>query len=99
VIHPLEKGLIQAAPWAAPGRFIQNFDLGLDAADKQKEACHHGCTPGSGAAAVEWTSAGFCLQYPRAPSSSHLGGLVNTMMVPNRKGPRFRSGFVLDSDY
>jgi hypothetical protein len=52
VIHPLEMGLIQAAPWAAPGRFIQYFDPGLDAADEQKEAGHHGCTPGSAAAAV-----------------------------------------------
>jgi hypothetical protein len=45
VIHPLEKGLIPAAAWAAPGRLVQYFDLGLDPANKQKEAFDHGCTP------------------------------------------------------
>jgi hypothetical protein len=41
VVNPLEVGLMQAAPWAAPRSFVQGFDLGLDAANKEKEALDH----------------------------------------------------------
>jgi len=45
VVHPLEIGLMQTAPWAAPGIFFQDFNLGLDAADKEKETLDHGGAP------------------------------------------------------
>jgi hypothetical protein len=50
VVHPLEVGLMQAAPWTAPGRVFQDFYFGLDAAYEKKEAFDHGGPPGSDAA-------------------------------------------------
>jgi hypothetical protein len=41
MVHPFEIGLMQAAPGAAAGRFLQDFNLGLDAADEKKEAIKH----------------------------------------------------------
>jgi hypothetical protein len=46
VVHPLEIGLMKAAPRAAPGDFLQQFDLGLKAPDKEKKALDHGDAPG-----------------------------------------------------
>ena len=45
VIYPLEIGLVQAAPWAAPGGFFQDFNLGLDAAYEKKETFDHDGAP------------------------------------------------------
>lgn len=41
VVHPLEIGLMEAAPRAAAGRFLQDVGLGLDAADEKEEAFDH----------------------------------------------------------
>jgi len=41
MIHALEVGLVQAAARAAPGLFVQDLDLGLNAPDKKKEAFEH----------------------------------------------------------
>lgn len=46
VVHPLEIGLMQSAPGAAPGGFFQDSDLGLDAAYEKEEAFDHGALPG-----------------------------------------------------
>jgi hypothetical protein len=36
---------MQAAPWAAPRSFFQDFNLGLDAAYEKKETLDHGGAP------------------------------------------------------
>jgi hypothetical protein len=61
VIHPFEIGLMQAAPWAAPGGFFQDFDLGLDAAYEKEEAFDHGGAPDLDA--ERWLESGIVFKF------------------------------------
>jgi hypothetical protein len=102
VVHPLEIGLMQSAPWAAPGGFVQGFDLGLEAPDKEKKALDHGDAPrryaGIGASITS------CRRIFIDPA------LHTTLNLSRQAGPKRRErknrhrllsfgGFVLDRQY
>jgi hypothetical protein len=67
---------MQAAPWTASGRFLQDFYLGLDAADEKKEAIKHDGAPNSDAEWVQFIRVG--LPWFSAETQSYSKRAVNT---------------------